>query len=145
MELWHIWLIAGILLFIFEIFTPGFVLASFAIACVFSGLASLLGYNFKIQIFVFSIITLIVFFTIRPLLCKYFYRFDDPLKTNVDALIGKTARVLEKIQNADNAGRVKIEGEDWKARSESGEVIEEGELVVVKKIEGVTVIVNRKN
>ena len=72
---------------------------------------------------------------------KYFYRFDDPLRTNVHGLIGRTAKVIAKIDNAENQGRVQIGGEDWRARSENGEIIEAGKLVKVVRIEGATAFV----
>ncbi len=144
MELWHFWIIIGILLFIFEIFTPGFVLASFGLSCIFTALAAMLGYGFKTQLIVFCIVTLAIFFSIRPVLKKYFYRFDDQLKTNVHALIGKSGMVIEKIQPSHNGGRVKIGGEDWKAQSLAGEEIEVGENVIIRKIEGVTVFVDKE-
>lgn len=58
--------------------------------------------------------------------------------TNIDKLIGKTGRVLQKI-TPDNAGMVKIEDEPW--RASAPETIEKDERVVVKSIEGVTIIV----
>jgi hypothetical protein len=34
LELWHLWVIAGLALFIIEIFTPGFVMGVFGVACL---------------------------------------------------------------------------------------------------------------
>ncbi|NOZ63196.1 MAG: NfeD family protein [Calditrichaeota bacterium] len=143
MEWWHFWVIISLILFILEIFTPGFVLASFGVSGIITTLFAALGVSFRLQLLVFAIATLIVFFTIRPLLKKYFYRFDDPLRTNVQGLIGKTAKVIEAIDNAENQGRVQIGGEDWRARTEGGEKAEVGELVKVVRIEGATAFVEK--
>lgn len=143
MEWWHVWLIMSFILFILEIFTPGFVLASFAVSSIVTAIFSAFGINFRLQLLVFAIATLVVFFTIRPLFKKYFYRFDDPLRTNVHSLIGKTARVIEGIDNDENQGRVQIGGEDWRARAEHGEKFAIGELVKVVRIEGATVYVEK--
>ncbi len=143
MELWHFWVMLGILLIILEIFTPAFVLGSFGLASLATAIVAALGYNLKFQFAAFSIFTLVVFFTIRPVLKKYFYRFDDQLKTNVSALVGRAGKVLETIQNSENRGRVKIGGEDWKALSIDGEEIHEGEMVIIRKIDGATAYVEK--
>lgn len=143
MEWWHFWIIVGLILLIVEIFTPGFILASFGIAGIFTAIFAAFGFGFKMQLLIFGIFTLIIFFTIRPLLKKYFYRYDDPLRTNVHGLIGRTGKVLEEINNAENHGRVQIGGEDWRARSKNEEVIAAGTLVKVVAIEGATVFVEK--
>lgn len=60
--------------------------------------------------------------------------------TNIDKLIGKYGRVTKKI-TPDNAGTVKMEDETWRASAD--QTIEEGEKVVIKSVEGVTVIVEK--
>jgi membrane protein implicated in regulation of membrane protease activity len=143
MEWWHFWLIVSFILFILEIFTPGFVLASFGVSSIFTAIFSAFGISFRLQLLVFAVATLVVFFTIRPLFKKYFYRFDDPLRTNVHGLLGKTAKVIEEIDNDENQGRVQIGGEDWRARAEHGDKIEVGNLVKVIRIEGATAFVEK--
>ena len=143
MEWWHFWLIVGLILFIVEIFTPGFVMASFGTAAILTTIFAALGLSFKLQLLSFAVATLIVFFTIRPLLKKYFYRFDDPLRTNVHALIGKRGKVIERIDNSENSGRVQLGGEDWRARTIHDESIEVGEIVKVVRIEGATAFVEK--
>ena len=140
---WYYWLILGILLIIIEIFTPGFVLASFGIGCLLAALGSFLGFNIYIQITLFCFGTLFVFFTIRPLYKKHILPEKDQEPTNVDALKGQQARVIEKIDPDQDSGRVKIGGEDWRAVTENGSTIESGEKVEVLRIEGVKAIVRK--
>ena len=73
MEWWHFWLIISLILFILEIFTPGFVVASFGFAGVITTLFAAIGLSFRLQLLVFAVATLFVFFTIRPLLKKYWF------------------------------------------------------------------------
>ena len=141
MEIWHIWIIAAIALFIAEIFTPGFVLACFGIACLFSSLVSFLELGVKVQIITFSISTLIVFFGIRPLFLKHFYSSQRKTKTNVDALVDKTGLVSEKIDPAGNKGRVIVGGENWRGISVDETVIEPGKRIVVIGVEGTKLLV----
>jgi len=135
---WYIWTISALGLFIAEIFTPGFLLACFGVASLVTGLFSFLGVGLQGQIVTFSISTLVVFFGLRRVFLKY---FDTSIRTNVDALIGKTGRVTERIDPETNRGRVTIGGEDWKGASTGESPIEVGEEVSVIRVEGTKVFV----
>ena len=69
---------------------------------------------------------------------KYFESKITP--TNLDAVIGETAVVVEEISNTEETGAVKIQGKVWSARSENGEVIEKDAIVSVVEIKGVKLI-----
>ena len=142
MEIHHYWIIFGIILMIAEIFTPGFLLASFGIGAFGGSLFAYLDYDFKIQLFVFSIVTMVVFFGIRPLYNKYFHKLDDQRETGVKAYIGNNYKVTENINNSENSGRVQIGSESWRARSENDELFETGDLIKVNKVEGSTLFVS---
>ena len=142
MEPQHYWLISGIILMIGEIFTPGFLLASFGIGALGGSLSAYLDYETTLQLIVFSIVTMAVFFGIRPAYTKFLYRSDGQIETGVKAFIGNPYKVTEPIINVENTGRVKIGSESWRARSETGVVFEAGELVVVSSVEGSTLIVS---
>jgi len=141
MEAWHTWLIIGVILFILEIFTPGFVVACFGIGCLAGGLMDYLNLGFGYQIIAFSVVSLILFFTLRPFVVKHLYKTGENLKTNVDALIDQIGIVEEKIDPVENTGRVIVRGDNWKAISLNDEIIEKGERVQVKKIDGVKLYV----
>jgi membrane protein implicated in regulation of membrane protease activity len=136
LEIWHIWIIIAMGFFIAEIFTPGFLLACFGIACLTTGLFSFFELGAKAQIITFSISTLVVFFGIRPFVLKYFYTSTGKLKTNIDALIGKTGLVSERIDPNINKGRVIIGGEDWRGISIDENIIETGEKIKVVRVDG---------
>lgn len=61
-------------------------------------------------------------------------------KTNVDALIGKKAVVVEKT-SPQNPGQVKINGEIWRAEADT--VLDENTHVVVHSVSGVTLAVTK--
>lgn len=143
MEHWQYWIITGIILFAIEIYTPGFVLASFGIACMFSGLAAALGFSISVQLSVFAAGSIFVFVTMRPFVKKFLYN-NEKLATGTNALIGKTGKVTDRISNRDNAGRINVGGESWKACSDTDEAIEVGEIVEIKGISGVTLKVIKK-
>ena len=142
MEIHHYWIIFGIILLIAEIFTPGFLLASFGIGAFGGSLFAFWDYEFKIQLFVFSIVTMVVFFGIRPMYNKYFHKLDDQRETGVNAFIGNNYKVTENINNFENTGRVQVGSESWRARSENNELFETGDLIKVNKVEGSTLLVS---
>ncbi|MBU6428419.1 MAG: nodulation protein NfeD [Cyanobacteria bacterium REEB65] len=63
-----------------------------------------------------------------------------PVKTGKEDLIGRLARTKTPLEPD---GQVLLEGERWQARSESGP-IDAGSEVVVRRLEGLTLIVARK-
>lgn len=141
LQIWHVWIIAGILLFIMEIFVPAFLMGSLGLGAWAAAVAAGFGLSFTIQLSVFAVTMLVVFFLLRPFFNKTLARYDNPTKTGVQALIGKRALVTEPIHNITNQGRVKIGGELWKACSANGQSIPEGAHVEIQRVEGVTVFV----
>jgi membrane protein implicated in regulation of membrane protease activity len=143
-EIWTLWIIAGIVLFIAETFTLAFFLASVGTGCLATGLATLLfDIGIKGQLVTLCVSTIVSAFTARPLLLRYCHRPSRGVKTNVDALPGRTGRVLERIDPASAKGRVLIGGEDWKATSADTTVIEESISIVVVAVDGNKVVVKR--
>lgn len=140
-EIWHIWIIIGVLLFIVEIFTAGFLTAVLALGCVAAAIASYFDYGIKIQLLAFSIGTLIGFFGVRPFMLKYAHRKSDKIKTNTEALVGKIGKVTETIDNTTSQGRIMVEGGDWKAEAENDESINVGERVEVLRVDSTVLIV----
>lgn len=142
-EIWHIWLILAIIFFILEIFIPSFVVFNLGVGALFATLASLVGLSLQWQVFFFSVFTLTSFFVVRPALKKWAYRRSDHVKTNYEALIGRTGIVTENIDFSKNSGRVKIDGDHWMARSIDESVIEAGTVVKVLKVDSIVLEVKR--
>ena len=115
----------------------------FAIGSMVALVAALLGTGVWLQIGIFAVVSVGCLLALQPLLKKYIN--PKKTKTNIDALIGKQAVVLEKIDNLSGTGRVKIEGMEWSARSATGDPIAANTIVVVEKIEGVKVFVSMHN
>ena len=61
--------------------------------------------------------------------------------TNADRVIGTQAVVIQTIDNLQGRGQVVIAGQTWTARSAADEILPEGMLVRVLRIEGVKVYV----
>jgi membrane protein implicated in regulation of membrane protease activity len=137
----QIWLIAAIVLFILEIVTPGFVLANFAVASMASAVAAWLGASSTVQMVVFVIAALVSFVTVRPLLRRTILKDNAVVPTNVDALVGRPAKVTESIPAPPDAGRVKVDGDSWAAVSSTGMAIPVGTIVRVDKVDSTVLMV----
>ena len=142
--MWQIWLIVALVFLILEIFTTGIAVICFSFGAIGSIVASLCGANLTWQVIVFALVTLLSFIFIRPLLIKLFYKKGkDDVKTNADALIGRKGIVSEAIDPATGAGRVKVDGDDWKAVSVDDQPIELGARVEILKLDSVIVTVKK--
>ena len=111
--------------------------------CLFGALASALDWELKWQLLVFAVGTVLAFMTVRPLVYKFFYNKKNEVKTNAEALIGRKAIVTERIEGELNPGRVKIDGDDWKAVSLDSEPIEVGTAVEVTALNSVILTVKK--
>ena len=140
-EVWHMWVIAGLVLWIVEIFTPGFVAGVFGTACFIVAPFAGADVSFNMQLLVFGIATAVMALGIRPLILKHFYGREAKIKTNVDALVGKSGLVTEVIDHTSESGMAKIEGEVWRAVTADDSQIEVGQKVTVREIDGIKVVV----
>ena len=82
------------------------------------------------QIIIFAVASLLCLFFVRPLALKYFHRKDENRPSNADALIGRKGVVTDAIAAGDY-GRVKIDGDSWKACGENDQPIAKDTRVVV--------------
>jgi membrane protein implicated in regulation of membrane protease activity len=141
---YYYWFIAALILSLIEIITPGFVILWFGVSAGIVGVLDLLGVHEPlIQAILFVIFSLALVILSRTFFKKTFVRSPGKqYKTNVDVLIGKKAIVSLEIDNGKGEGRVLVEGQDWAARSESGEIIPTGSSVEIIRYEGVKLFVN---
>lgn len=139
MPLWLIWLLAGLVLAILEILTPGFVLACFSFGCFVAAIGAALDLSLSWQISIFAATTFVLFISARHVFGKLFGARPQKYLTNTDRLIGMSALTLEETD--DQRGQVKIEGETWNARSGSGEKLPVGIKVRILRIDGNKLVV----
>ena len=143
MDVYQIWLVVAIVLVILEIMTAGFGVICFAIGAVFSALVAGLGGSITWQIVVFAVVSLLTFVFLRPVVIRFLDKKSKDVKTNADAVIGRKGIVSERIDSAQHTGRVAIDGDDWKAISEDGSVIEKGAEVKIVKLDSIILIVKQ--
>lgn len=143
MDAYQIWLIVAIVLVILEIMTAGFGVICFAIGAAFSALIAGLGGNITWQVVVFAVVSLLTFIFLRPVVMRFLDKKSKDVKTNADAIIGRKGIVSERIDAEQHTGRVAVDGDDWKAVSEDGSVIEKGVSVEIVKLDSIILTVKQ--
>lgn len=146
MEYYQIWLIAAIVLVIIELLTAGFGVICFAVGALFSALAAFLGMDSLMwQLLIFAVASVLCFIFLRPVVLRFLDKKSKDVKTNADALIGKTAMVSETIDPSANQGRVAVDGDDWKAISADSSVINKGEKVEIVSRDSIILTVKKNS
>ncbi len=140
-EVWWIWMVLAAIFLVAEIFTAGFFLLWFSFGSAAAGVLALLDVPEAGQFITFILVSGILFVFGRG----FAERVTDnqPPGIGADRYAGKVAIVIEEVSNLDNTGYVRIDQDEFRATSESGEVLKEGAHVVVVKIDGTRAIVNQ--
>ena len=67
------------------------------------------------------------------------------VRTNTEALVGKSGVVIQRFDPVTRLGRVKVEGEDWRsALIEGGTALEPGTRIMVVQVDGSTLLVEKE-
>ncbi|MFI7589051.1 NfeD family protein [Spongisporangium articulatum] len=135
---WLAWLGVALLAGVVEVLTLDFVFVMIAGGAVIASVTAALGAPFAVQVLVFAVASVLLLFTVRPILKRW--AATTPIHvTNAGALVGREALVLEPV--TDRTGQVKLAGEVWTARTAGGAALTTGARVVVLRIDGATAVV----
>ena len=137
-----LWSVLLLVFTIIELFTYEFFSLCFSFGSVSALVVSLFDANIVVQIIVFLVVSGLLVIFIRPIAYKVLKVTHSP--TNSDMLIGKEGVVVEKISNLEQSGRVNVFGQNWAAKNVTDAKIDVDSKIVVKSIEGVTLIVELK-
>ena len=134
-----LWIILAIVFLAVEFGTVALISLWFVGGSVAALAVCLLGGPLWLQVLIFGLVSLALLLMVRPFLKKYI----DPKKvrTNVDAMRGKQAVLLETVDNLAATGSLELSGVVWTARSADGSVIPAGTVVNIQGVEGVKVLV----
>lgn len=137
MYIWY--LLAFVVFLLIELISYNLITIWLAASALLTGIyAYFFPDQIVVHVFIFLVISLVLIVFTKPMVKKLKSTNE---KTNADRLIGCEAVVLEKIDSLEGTGQVKVMGQVWSAKSESGTVIEKAEKVIVKNIEGVKLVV----
>jgi membrane protein implicated in regulation of membrane protease activity len=134
-------IIAGIFI-VGEIFTAGFFMLWFGIGALVAAILAMLGLGAGWQLGAFAIVSIVLFIISRGFAEKLSKK--QPPGIGADRFIGKEGIVLEEIDNVNNTGRVRMKKEEWRADSETDEVIPVGQRVEVVRLDGTHLVVKIK-
>lgn len=135
-----IWLIAGIVLAAAEMLTGDLTLLMLGSAALATaGVSGLTGSSLIVDAVVFAVSSIALMLLVRPMLLRR-YAIPPPTPTGIEALKGKTAKVLQAVD--EHGGRVKLDGQEWSARPfDTADSYPEGATVYVMEIDGATAVV----
>ena len=139
-NLWQFWTLIGVICLILELTSGDFFIMCFSIGAFITAIVAAFIPSFTVQLIVFAVASLLCLLFVRPLALKYFHRNDNERPSNVDAMVGRMGVVTDKIP-AKGFGRVKIDGDSWKACGENDIAIEKGERVKVTDINSTIITV----
>jgi membrane protein implicated in regulation of membrane protease activity len=136
----YVWLAVAVVLAVWEAMTTNLVSMWFVGGAVAAFLTVLLGGGLLVQLIVFTVVSAALLAAMRPLVKKRLL-VKDPIRTNVNRLLGTSGIVTEPIDNLRATGAVRLGGVEWTARSADGGPIPKDAQVKVLRIEGVKAIV----
>lgn len=133
------WFIIFLVLLGVEFATVNLVTIWFAIGSLAAVILSFFIDSVFIQSTIFIIVSLVALILTKPIIKKFNIVQKNP--TNSDRFIGREGVVIKDIRD-NEYGKVDVSGDVWTATSKSA--IKEGTKVVVKDIEGVKLVVEKK-
>ncbi|TKJ45201.1 hypothetical protein CEE34_10315 [Candidatus Aerophobetes bacterium Ae_b3a] len=137
--IWLIWMAVAAVFIIGEIFTLGFFLLWFGIGAAVAGILAIFGLGGSWQWGAFAVVSGVLFVLSR----RFAERFSkkQPPGIGADRFIDKKGVVLEEVDNIKNSGRIRMGKEEWRAESDTGEVILVGKMVEVTRVVGTHAVV----
>lgn len=139
-NLWALWVAVGVVALIIELSTAALVSIWFVPSAILTCLFSLAVDNIPAQIVVFVVLSAISMVVSRKIYKKYIKKDKDEISAD-NKLIGKIAKTTEET-DAHN-GKVLVGDIYWKAISENGEIIGKDETVIIKGVNGTTLVINK--
>lgn len=139
-NLWQFWALIGVLCLILELTSGDFFIMCFSIGAFITAVVAACGTSFTLQLIVFAVASLLCLLFVRPVALKYFHRKDPNRPSNVDAMVGRRGIVTEAIAEK-GYGRVKIDGDSWKACGIDDMAIDKDSRVEVTAIDSTIITV----
>jgi membrane protein implicated in regulation of membrane protease activity len=135
---WALWLTGFLAFAVVEMITLDLFFIMLGGGALAGLLADFAGADLWLQIVAFCVVSLLMIGFVRPVALKHLHRGPVEQRSNIERLIGETALVMEAV--TESGGLVKIGGDVWSARSETG-ILAPGQHAVVSAIEGATAVV----
>lgn len=144
MDPWIVtWLCLAVVTLVIELVTVGLTSIWLTGGSLCSLVACALHAPVWVQIVIFFAVTFVLLYFTRPWAIKFLN--NKRTRTNYEETIGREVRVIERVSNHADTGRVNYNGMEWTARSlNEDDIFEEGDLAIVSNVVGVKLIITRK-
>jgi membrane protein implicated in regulation of membrane protease activity len=133
------WLAGAVLLALIELLSLDFVLLMFGLGALVASVVTFFAAPLWFAVATFALVSGALLFLLRPALVRRLHS-GPTLPTGFSNLVGKDALVLEAV--GPRHGRVQIGSEEWSARTDGSESIDEGVEARVVAIDGATAVVS---
>ena len=134
------WLVLAVVLGVIEAVTFQMVAIWFGLGALAAIIPALLKASVWVQFTVFMVVSIAALIGTRPFVKKVLKLRQ--VHTNADSLIGQVGVVVaDSVDGEITSGRVLVSSQEWAACTEDGMALRKGDRVLVKKIEGVRLIV----
>lgn len=133
------WLALLVLFLLMEAATVALVSVWFAAGALAALLVCFFGGTLLWQFVAFAVVSALLLLCLRPFTRRYLA--PKTVKTNVDVVAGSQGIVLERIDNLQATGRVRLGALEWMARSTDDKPIPAGTKIQADRVEGVKVFV----
>ncbi len=131
-----LWLAVTVIAAIIELATPQLISIWFSVAGVvgiaFSFIPNLPWWG---EVIIFAIISVVLLFTLRPLIKKRLKARKPDDDTNLDRIIGSKVRMISQA-DFDNLGTAKVGDVVWHVKSQDGSDLPTDEIVEIVSVEG---------
>lgn len=134
----NIWVIMGVVLLVLEIFTTSFYAIFFGIGALVTALFVYLGFADELptQVIIFALSSIVSLLFFRKRILELFTKNNSEF----NEIVNEFAKVSKEIP-VSGEGKVFYRGSDWIAYESDGKSILEGTKVLIKKIDGIKLIV----
>ena len=140
MQLWTIFVIAGLISLILEMIVPTMFFLNFAVAGLITAILAIFITKWVHLVLIFVALSLVSIVFLRPILIKH--KDSKENQTGMqDKYIDKIVKVKEPVSKF--SGAITIYDERWEARCESDETIPEGAEVRIVKYDSLILTVER--
>ena len=140
MQLWTIFVVAGLASLILEMVMPTMFFLNFAVAGLITAILAIYITNWVHLVLIFVALSLISIVFLRPILIKH--KDSKENQTGMqDKYIDKIVKVKEPVSKF--SGAITIYDERWEARCESDDTIPEGTEVRIVKYDSLILTVER--
>lgn len=140
MQLWTIFVVAGLVSLILEMVMPTMFFLNFAVAGLITAILAIFITNWVHLVLIFVALSLVSIAFLRPILIKH--KDSKENQTGMqDKYIDKIVKVKEPVSKF--SGAITIYDERWEARCDNDETIPEGTEVRIVKYDSLILTVER--